>query len=132
MSHLHQLLASRTSEWRQAGYSCEEFPAISEILEWQVEGESKSLRFLRSPQLRALETYWYLRLVERTPHILDLYRHAYPKQSELLAALGLDHTDIKEYVLDEGMDALWERIRTDDDFARSFHLESLRETLTLD
>ena len=29
-------------------------------------------RFLRAPQLRALETYWYLRLVEGTPHVLDL------------------------------------------------------------
>ncbi|MEO7864096.1 MAG: DEAD/DEAH box helicase family protein, partial [Nitrospirales bacterium] len=79
-----------------------------------------------------METYWYLRLVEKTPHVFDLYRKFYPKQSELLTALGLDHGDIKEYVLDEGFNALLKRIKTDDAFVRDFDLESLRETMTLD
>ena len=39
---------------------------------------------------------------------------------------------IRDFVEDNGVDALWERIRTDDDFVRDFRLESLRETLTLD
>lgn len=132
MNHLHQIIAVRTQEWLNAGYSCHDFPAIAEILEYQIEPETKILRFLRQPQLRALETYWYLRLMEKTPHIFELYKRYYPKQSELLAALGLSHDSIKEFVLDEGIGALWERIKTDDDFVRGFKLESVRETLTLD
>jgi len=53
--------------WRSARYPCADYPAIGEILEYAVLPESDHLRFLRRPQLRALETYWYLRLVENTP-----------------------------------------------------------------
>jgi hypothetical protein len=59
LNHLHQIIAVRTQEWRNAGYSCHDFPAIAEILEYQIEPETRTLRFLRKPQLRALETYWY-------------------------------------------------------------------------
>lgn len=132
MIHLHQHLAILVEKWRTDNYTCGEFPAIAEVLEWAKETETGDLRFLRRPQLRALETYWYLRLIKNTPHIFDLYRKLYSKQSELLTALGLDQGDIKAYVLDEGIDALWERIKTDDAFVKNFKLESLRETLTLD
>ncbi len=109
-----------------------EYPALIEILEWQKDSERDNLRYLRRPQFQALETYWYLRLVEGTPHIFDLYRKMFPKQSELLGALGLDQHGIKEFVLDEGMDALFKRIKADDTFVHDFKLESLRETLILD
>lgn len=132
MRHLHQQIAERVAAWRTDNYSCTEHPAIAEILDWAQVPETGQARFLRRPQLRALETYWYLRLVEKTPHVFDLYRRFYPKQSEILSALGLDHSEIKEYVLDEGLDALLTRIQTDDAFVRDFDLESLRETLTLD
>ncbi|MDE3017829.1 MAG: DEAD/DEAH box helicase family protein, partial [Nitrospirota bacterium] len=132
MNHLHQQIAARVNTWRLEDYSCPEYPALAEILEWAHVPETGHARFLRRPQLRALETYWYLRLIKKTPHVFDLYRKFYPKQSELLSALGLDHGDIKEYVLDEGFDALLKRIKTDDAFVRDFDLESLRETLTLD
>ncbi|MBA5867814.1 MAG: restriction endonuclease subunit R [Nitrospira sp. CR1.3] len=132
MTHLHEQVASRAAAWRAESYSSTEHPAIAEILEWAHVPETGHARFLRRPQLRALETYWYLRLVEKTPHVFDLYRKFYPKQSELLSALGLNHSGIKEYVLDEGLEALLKRIETDDSFVRDFDLESLRETLTLD
>jgi hypothetical protein len=132
MIHLHQQIATRVDAWRATGYQYSDYPAIAEILEWAHETESGNLRFLRRPQLRALETYWYLRLVEKTPHIFDLYRKLYPKQSEILSALGLDHSDVQKYVLDEGLGALWKRIKSDDAFVRDFKLEALRETLTLD
>lgn len=131
MSHLYQQLAACVATWRANGYPSRNYPVIAEILEWAQVPETGQSRFLRRPQLRALETYWYLRLVEDTPHVFDLYRKLYPKQSELLSALGLDHSEIKEYALDEGLDALFERIKTDDAFVRDFDLESLRETLTL-
>ena len=132
MLHLHQQIAARVTAWRAESYACAEYPAIGEILDWAHVPETGHARFLRRPQLRALETYWYLRLIEKTPHVFDLYKRFYPKQSEMLAALGLDHSEIKEYVLDEGLDALLKRIKTDDTFVRDFDLESLRETLTLD
>lgn len=132
MRHLHQQIASRVAAWRAESYVCTEYPAIAETLDWAQVPETGHARFLRRPQLRALETYWYLRLIEKTPHVFDLYRKFYPKQSEMLSALGLDHSEIKEYVLDEGLDALFNRIKTDDEFVRDFDLESLRETLTLD
>ncbi|MDE3118322.1 MAG: restriction endonuclease subunit R, partial [Nitrospirota bacterium] len=106
MNHLHQQIAARVNTWRLEDYSCPEYPALAEILEWAHVPETGHARFLRRPQLRALETYWYLRLIKKTPQVFDLYRKFYPKQSELLSALGLDHGDIKEYVLDEGFDAL--------------------------
>lgn len=132
MNHLHRHIAVRVDAWRTDDYASDDYPAIAEVLEWATETETGNLRFLRRPQLRALETYWYLRLIEQTPHVFDLYRKIYPKQSELLTALGLDHSDIRAYVLDEGLDALWKRIKTDDAFVKDFKLESLRETLTLD
>ncbi|WP_447971990.1 hypothetical protein [Nitrospira sp. Kam-Ns4a] len=132
MSYLHRVLAARVTKWREQNYPCEEYPAIGEVLEWSYDYHTGNLRYLRRPQFRALETYWYLRLVEKTPHVFDLYRRLYPKQSELLQALGLDHSDVKEYVLDEGFEALIERIKSDDDFVRDFKLEPLRETLPLD
>ncbi len=132
MIPLHQRLSALVPTWRESGYPYEQYPAVAEILEYQLEPGTGVPRLLRRPQLRALETYWYLRLVENTPHIFDLYRRLYLKQSELLTALGLTDSAIKEFVLDEGPDALWSRIRTDDIFVHDFKLESLRETLTLD
>jgi hypothetical protein len=132
MLHLHQQIAARVTAWRAESYACAEYPAIGEILDWAHVPETGYTRFLRRPQLRALETYWYLRVIEKTPHVFGLYKKFYPKQSEMLSALGLDHSEIKEYVLDEGLDALLKRIKTDDTFVRDFDLESLRETLTLD
>ena len=128
--HLYQVLAQRVAGWREQGYPHNAYPAIAEILEWAANPEGSGF-CLRRPQVRALETYWYLRLVENTPRIRDLYRRLFPKQSELLAALGLAHDEVREYVLDYGLDALLERLETDDDLVRRLRLEALRESLTL-
>ncbi|MDX9710506.1 MAG: hypothetical protein RBT64_13220 [Trichloromonas sp.] len=61
------MLAEKVRIWREAGYPCEKFPAIGEILRYQTADDSGgTLRFLRPPQFRALEVYWYLRLVANT------------------------------------------------------------------
>lgn len=120
-------------QWRAEGYSVKPYPALAEILEWALEGETGNLRFLRRPQLQALETYWYLRLIEGTPHVFDLYRKAYSPDenlAELLEALGVPDAAFK--AANYKVDALWTRIKTDDGFVRDFRLESLRETLSLD
>lgn len=132
MGHLYQQVAGRVDTWARDGYPCPEYPAIAEILEWSRETETGNLRFLRRPQVKALETYWYLRLIEGTPHIFDLYRKAFARQSELLAALGLEQKELNTIVMDDGIDSLFDRIRNDDGFVRDFKLEALRETLTLD
>jgi type III restriction enzyme len=131
MPHLYELVQQNVTVWRDAGYPSD-YPAIAEILEYATLPEIGSLRYLRKVQLRALETYWYLRLVEDTPHIFDLYRKYYPKSIDLLAALGLDRDEIKDFVLNEGLDALWDRVREDEDFVKAHRLESVHETLLLD
>ena len=139
MSELHEKLAERVTAWRTAGYPCA-YPAIGEILEYAVENEeidkpfpeSGALRYLRAPQLRALETYWYLRLVEHTPHIKDLYRSAFPNKNDRRKALGLTATAIQEAIFESDLDTVIDRIATDADFAQGHRLEALRETLVLD
>ncbi len=131
MAHLYQILAEQTRQWREGGYLCERFPAIGEILQYQFADEAgRNLRFLRPPQFRALEVYWYLRLVAGTPHILDLYKASYPKKAELIKALGIPQKAFEE--ADFEVLPLLERIAVDDQFVKDFKLESLRETLTLD
>jgi len=92
MTHLYQRVAHRVDAWQADGYPSEEFPAIGEILGWAKVPELGNLRFLRLPQLRALETYWYLRLVQKTPHVFDLYDRLFPPDKDLpglLEALGV-------------------------------------------
>ena len=43
----------------------------------ETETGEPTFKFLREPQFLALETYWYVRLKFRTPHILDLYKRYY-------------------------------------------------------
>ncbi|MBI3747811.1 MAG: DEAD/DEAH box helicase family protein [Chloroflexi bacterium] len=108
MVELHEALATKVGAWRDAGYPSD-VPALGEILEHATEGGNDGpshLRYLRAAQLRALETYWYLRVVERTPPIPELYRRLFPSTST--------------------------RIRTDDAFVKANKLGVLRETLTLD
>ena len=128
---LYEALAMHVAAWREENYKHEEYPAIAEILEWASNPDVPSFR-LRKPQLRALETYWYLRLVEDTPHISDLYTHLFPKVTERLTALGITHTDMRDIVLDIGYEGLIEKIKSDTDFVRQHQLEAVRETLILD
>lgn len=128
--HLYEILSAKVAEWRRQNYPCDDFPAIAEILEWAQKPDISSFQ-LRAPQSRALETYWYLRLIEKTPHIFDLYTHCLPRITERLSALGLDHPDLRDLVLDVGFDELVDKIRDDDVFVKQYHLEAIRETLTL-
>lgn len=133
MTYLYQVLTQRVDAWRAANYPCDEFPAIREILEFATEdGESAQLRYLRRAQFRALETYWYLRLVLETPRIPDLYAKLFPKPKDRREAMGLTHPDIVSLIADEGLESCLERVKSDNAFVRQYALESLRESLTLD
>jgi hypothetical protein len=129
--HLYQALAAKVAEWRQNKYPHPEYPAIGEILEWAANPEVSSFR-LRTPQVHALETYWYLRLVEDTPHIFDLYSRLFHKTTERLETLGMSHQDLHDLALDIGFDGLVQKVKSDDDFVKQYKLEALRETLTLE
>lgn len=132
MSHLHEVIAREVGQWRKDGYSSPDYPGIAEIFEWASDPETGTLRFLRTPQLRALETYWYLRLSEGTPHVFTLYQKLFPNSLDLLQSLGLATPEITRLLVGQPLDVLWERIKGDDRFVRESRLESIRETLELD
>jgi type III restriction enzyme len=136
VSHLHALIADRVSSWAKEGYPCDDFPAFAELIEHQTTqckpGGPIESRYLRSAQIEALTTYWYLRLVENTPSILDLYKSAYPSNSELRKALGLTSNAIRDIIDDIGLTGLLDHVRTDNEFVATHKLESLRETVALD
>src|SRR3989344_1373688 len=132
---LHESLKEKVTRWRNEGYPSPYSP-LSEILEWQkINGKTASfcLRYLRQPQLEALETYWYLRVVLKTPHIFDLYKKWFADGSELLTALGVptNHNEVTRIALRGGTDAVLEAIKTDDNFVRQLGLNTAREMMRL-
>lgn len=132
MSHLHQVLSGYVDRWRSEGYPASGHETIAEILEWAGDPDTQIPRYLRRPQLRALETYWYLRLIEGTPHVFALYQKLFPQPLDLLEALGLATPEINKLMVGQPLDRLWDRISADDEFVRANRLESVRETLTLE
>jgi len=128
----HKIISENVSQWRAEGYQTNGFGTISEIFDWFFVSENGSSRFLRYPQIRAIETYWYLRLNLQTPHILQLYDKIYESKRQMREALGLTHNDIRDYIEDNSFEKLLEKIRYDDQFVKNYNLESIRETLILD
>jgi len=136
VKHLYQLLSAKVDDWRAAGYPCAEYPAIAEVLTYQRDEETGDPRYLRSPQLHALEVYWYLRLIEGTPRIADLYLRyrkegLYATKQELVEALGVPTAAWQEPKVDTEIANLFEAIENDDDFVRRYKLQTVRETLAL-
>lgn len=129
MSTLHQLISVEVKAWREAGYDGTNYGVIAEILEYQTDRETGLRRFLRAPQIFALEVYWYVRLVRKTPRILDLYLEMFPRKADLITALGVPRTAFE--AVDYEVDVLWDRILTSDQFVKTYKLEALRETLAL-
>ena len=138
MPEVHEELAGRVDEWRASQYSSA-YPAIAEILEFAIEDEragrpfpsSGSLRHLRTAQLRALETYWYLRLVERTPRIEQLYASLFPSPRAHREAYGLTSTVLRDLVEEQGLESVLRRVADDEAFAHTHRLDALRESLGL-
>jgi len=128
-------LREKVKNWRDTNYSCN-FPAIAEILSFafnESENGEKSLKYLRKAQFEALETYWYLRIVERSPHIFKLYKRLYDDPVKLLKALGIKLSD-EDYIRllsSGGLDSIFEKIKSDNEFVKKNRLEIVRESLTL-
>lgn len=49
MDHLHQVLGAKVREWREEGYPCDEFPAITEILVGHLVCSLPFLHYGRAP-----------------------------------------------------------------------------------
>lgn len=131
---LHESLKEKVMQWRKEGYPSL-YPALSEILEYQeINGKnaSFSLRFLRQPQLEALEVYWFLRVVLKTPHIFGLYKKWFTEGDALLKALGVpEHHEVTRHLARGGIQAVLDAIVTDDSFVRQLGLHATREMMSL-
>ncbi len=131
---LNKILKERVKKWREDNYKSD-YPIISEIFEYNfLDTENQNLRYLRKAQFEALETYWYLRLVENTPHIFDLYKK-YFQGKKLLDALNIKLTkdDLEKIAFSNGggIETVFKKIKEDNDFVRKYRLEGLRESLFL-
>ena len=129
---LHDRLKTKVAEWRDSKYESE-YTAISEILDYNYDSETEALHYLRKAQFEALENYWYLRLGEGTPHVFDLYKRFYTDPIELLTSFGVptESQEILKLALSGGIDSIFEKIKSDDAFVKSYRLETVRETLAL-
>jgi len=129
---LYNILKLKTLEWRNKRYQSN-FPTISEIFDYNRNPETGSLRFLRKAQFEALEVYWYLRIIEGTTHVFDLYRK-YFRGKQFFESLGLKRIVENipdDLITEEFVRGIIEKIINDNDFVRSYRLEALRETLLL-
>ena len=126
-------LKHSVEQWRQRGYSCDDYPLIGYILDYQAEMQEGLLtpKFLRDPQLLALEVYWYVRLILRTPTIVDLYRNYYDGDKKtFFDALGVPISrDALDYV---EIDDIIKRVKEDEDFVRNKRIQALHEAVKLD
>ena len=130
MQNIFEQLQTDAKKWRENGYTTDDqFSAISEILAWSKD-ENGQLRYLREAQFNALEVYWYIRIILKTPRLLELYKNYFPRNSDLLTALGVVKNDIITNMLIDGEDP-FEKIKTDTKFAKSLQLDSLHESINL-
>jgi len=132
---LNEILKIKVKDWRENGHKSN-YPVIREIFEYNfLDTESQNLRYLRKAQLEALETYWYLRAVESTPHIFDLYKKYFQREN-LLDALNIKLTDedLRKIAFSNGggIDTVFKKIKKDNNFVKKYRLEGLRESLFLD
>jgi hypothetical protein len=123
---IYEKLKTKVIKWRKKGYPCK-YPEISEIFVY-----IKEKGYLRKAQVEALEYYWYVRAVLKTPKIKELYKNFY-KSAELLEALGIpyDKKEVAEVLIDGGLEGVFQKIETDDELVKKYKLEGLRESLTL-
>lgn len=132
---LNEILKTKVKIWRKSDYKSN-YPVVREIFEYNfLDTENQNLRYLRKAQFEALETYWYLRIIEKTPHIFDLYKKHFQGEN-LLDALNVRLTegDLRKILFSNGggINTIFKKIKKDNDFIRKYRLEGLRESLFLD
>ena len=134
MEYLYEKLRADTLKWRKEGYRCPKYPLIGEILRYQFEGDPEervSLKYLRQPQFCSLELYWYLRLVLKTPHIVDLYKHYYGEEKkDFFEALGIPISPGElQWITD--VDKVLERVKDDPEYVKQKRINPVFEAVTL-
>lgn len=97
----------------------------------QFQKESSVLKYLRQPQFEAIEIYFYLRIVEGSPTVYDLYKKYYPKPKDLRDGFGLNIGDSILLELTENGEDLFNKILNDDEFCKKNKLEAIRETILM-
>ena len=120
--------------WKNQRYHSELYE-IKEILDFQyIDYEYEKLRFLRKPQFEALETYLFLRFIKNTQNIVDLYKEYFKNPNDLFEALDihLGQKDLITILSNGGVDSLFYKIKTDDEFVRRYKLGNIKETISLD
>ena len=133
MQHLFEKLRGDTLKWRKEGYACQDYPLIGEVLRYQFEGEAEEgiqLKYLREPQFQSLELYWYLRLVLKTPHIVDLCKHYYPDKRDFFEAIGIP-IDPNQLQWIPNVDMVLDKIKNDQQYVRDNQLYPVHEAITL-
>ena len=135
MQHLFEKLREDTLNWRKDGYPCQDYPLIGEILRYQFEGEADDrvhLKYLREPQFQSLELYWYLRLVLKTPHIVDLYKHYYDTGDirDFCEAFGIPLTP-NDLIYITNVDAVINLVENNPDFVKLKQIDPVHEAVTL-
>ncbi|MHB8853156.1 MAG: DEAD/DEAH box helicase family protein [Ignavibacteriaceae bacterium] len=135
-SFIPNILKEKVNTWRKKNYPSS-FSTIEEILSYnfiESNDEINSLRYLRKPQIEALETYWYLRLIENTPKVFELYNKLFKDTEERFKALGIElSSEIWKQIALSGKGADWllDKIKSDNQFVKKNKLEAVRETLDL-
>ena len=135
MQHLFEKLRDDTLKWRKDGYPCQDYPLIGEILRYQFEGETGDrvhLKYLREPQFQSLELYWYLRLVLKTPHIIDLYKHYYDTGDvrDFCEAFGIPISS-QELILIRDVDTIIDVVENNPEFVKQKRIDPVYEAVTL-
>ncbi len=135
MQHLFEKLREDTQNWRDEGYSSPDYPLIGEILRYQFEGETDNrvhLKYLREPQFQSLELYWYLRLVLKTPHIAELYRHYYDTGDirDFCEAFGIP-ISANELILIRDVDTIIDLVKNNPEFVKQKQIDPVHEAVTL-
>ena len=133
MRLLFDHLKESVEGWRSNGYACKTYPLIGEILSYQREtqADNPTLKFLREPQFLALEVYWYVRLVLKTPHIIDIYKRYYgDDETAFFDALGISMS--KDALKYANIDKVIKDVRYDEIFVKEKKLQALHEAVSLE
>ena len=135
MQHLFEKLRDDTLKWRKDGYPCQDYPLIGEILRYQFEAEADDrvhLKYLREPQFQSLELYWFLRLVLKTLHIVDLYKHYYDTGDirDFCEAFGIPLTP-NDLIYITNVDTVINLVENNPEFVKQKRIDPVYEAVTL-
>jgi len=134
LESLDTVIGHKVLDWRLNRYPCDN-SALAEIFDYNIikaEDKAIDLRYLRKAQFEALETYWYLRLVEKTPLVIGLYQKFFNDDLSLLKALGMSFQEEWIPLLsNNGVRSILEKVKLDKSFVSRYRLENVYETISL-